>query len=232
MGITLSTGRRVALAISLGLALANVAQAEGPRPCGPKDTNGLSPAPMPKVYASLMDVKTLRPRTAAYMIDIDDNGRPAVRCQIKSATYDEIADEAAAALEAFEYWPADSTAGKGLRYVMLLAGTNGLKIPSVLPGENDPPCDAPQFAGPEGSATKPIYRPEIVYPFDAGVEGEVTMVMRVDDTGAVRLVCRGVGKNVEVFEKAAYYFAAQFRFAAEPGRAPFTYRVTARYGIR
>ncbi len=232
----MSTWAKAVCGLALAVCLGGLARAEEPRPCRSEELKGVQPAPMPKVFDTLLDVRTSGVRTAMFLFDIDADGKPTVLCAVGAATYQPVAADAAKALEGFTYWAADSTAGKAPLKILFLTGPGGMKIPSVLPDPDSPPCDDPAVGAsggpPHEPPLKPIYKPKPVYPLSASnqiLAGKVTLVAEVNEAGAVRLICRGVGENVAAFETAAGYYTAQFRFAAEPGRAPFYYSVTAHY---
>jgi len=221
------------VAATLAVALVGPVAAAALPACQGAELANAKPAPMPKTFESLLDVTTNKARSAGYLIDIDARGHPNVRCAIDEMTYPTIRETAAEALAAFEYWPADSTSGGPPQYVHLKSGTNGLKIPSVLPRKDDPPCN-PYSASPK-PPIQPIYRPTAIYPAGAQnkiLQGEATIVVDVGPTGAVQLNCQAIGDvNVEWFKMAAYYYAAQFRFPAEPGRPILKYSVTVKYRL-
>jgi len=187
---------------------------------------------MPKAFDTLLDVRTGGVHTAMFLFDIDAAGKPTVLCAVGAATYQPVAADAAKALEGFTYWAADSTAGKAPLKVLFVTGPGGMKVPSVLPDPKSPPCDDPAIAKLPLTNMVPIYKPEAVYPLSAqsqNLEVDVKFIAEVNDAGAVRLLCRAVGKNVAAFELAAGYHAAQYRFPAEPGRAAFHLKIRAIY---
>ena len=93
-------------------------------------------------------------------------------------------------------------------------------------------CTGVSASAPGVRPEAPIFKPNAVFPYDhykKPMNGDAHVTMRVSETGAPRLICRATGDNSEAFKMAAYYYAAQFRFSAKPGRPPFEYSVHIQY---
>lgn len=223
---------RWAAIVIAAMGAAGAARADDLPSCSSAELSGAHAAPMPKAFASIRDVKTNKPRMAGYLIDIGRDGAVTVRCAIDAVAYGPIREDAASAVGRFRYWPEDSTDGGGPVFVHVQSGSNGLKIPSVLPRKTDPPCDPAAYEG-ENIKPEPIYKPKAVYPLDQearGLEGSLTVILTVEPSGAVSLDCRGGGDNSDSFMMAGYYYAAQMRFPTHAG-PPYHYSLTIKYRL-
>ena len=212
----------VLMTAAFALWAAPWAKAEAPRFCTASELARTQRTPMPKKFISLLDFSTTKQRKAAFLIDIDAEGHPTVRCTIEEMSDARLQDEAASAIAKFEYWPADRTSPDVPFFIEISSDAGGMVIPTILPRKSAPLCSEMIKMLPtleEGQAqeeVKPIFRAPPFYPSGAqqkSQQGSTWVLLTVLPSGAARLDCRAEGSSGGTFDLAAYYAAARYRFA-------------------
>lgn len=223
----------VAMGTALAMLAAPAALADAPRACAQEELAASKPAPMPRDFSSIRDFTSREPRLVGFLIDVDAEGRTAVRCTIAVISHEDEIENAAEAVADFKMWPDDRTTPGAPLFIHIRSGRDFADIPSVLPRTTAPLCTETLPPLVSNYLAKPIYKPKFRWPAIAGRKdtGEFVVFAAVAPNGAVRLACRLTGDNADLFARAAYYGIAQIRFPADADRRPFYYRLTFRYGV-
>lgn len=208
-------------------------------PCTAEEIASASPAPLPADSASLALVPFsigFHPMSAGYIVALDDDGLPSIKCATPDSDYDFVhAGAVAVAGLDFAMPRRPSTAGSGGRYLVRLTANFGIgtvRPPPKLPLL--PECPPITRGFPSLEKTPGVHRVKPAYPdgaLEEGIEGQVTVVMDVFASGAVSPRCLGDAAPVGWFEQSAVEAISQWRFDPDAGPRLHYYTVTVRFRV-